>query len=1121
MFIWSILSIGLANTITVTSGSSIQSAINAANSGDTIQIQTGTYLDCINPNGKNLDFVGVGTVVLNGSSCTNTVTINGSEQVSFSNLQMSHSNGLVIRADSLTSGVELDSVTISNSGYNSQSSSSLGGVIYSAGTVLIENSTFSANTGGLGGVIYMDGGILEIHNSSFSFNSALKGGVIYAIDGTMISSNNNTFTNNNAINSGFGGVVALNFGAEYTDVGSVYADNFAESHGGVVYTNHNIGASVPNIIDITDSSFTDNYAGSSSIATGNGGVFYIYNTSTVDITNSVFTGNTASGGGVAWIVGADGLVTITDSTFDQNSVNANQGGAIAVMAFASTSPTNVAVYSSIFTDNSVVGSFGGAISLGNLASAQSHGSLWVEDSFFSGNSVSTSSSAHGGAILVNTASNYVVDIQNSVFDANTAFTSGGAVYIQGAGSVDVGVTRFLENTATSAASYDRYGGALYVGSVGNVSVSNTVFCGNAVTQYPTKIANGAAVYMQNVSAASVQNSIFQDNISDQKGGGVSIASVTAMNLLNNTFVGNSATEGAGLWVSSTNSTVQNTIFSHHTGAAMYAADTTSASGGASYGNWYSNTSNTAGSYNFSTSTSGNLTQNPNYIAYSQDGDCSNDNLALSSTSTLIDAGNPSILDADGSRSDIGAFGGAGLVDADNDGFSSLVDCDDSNADVYPGAAFHESTTACREDSDGDGYGDSTPSSLHAQPGTDCDDSLHSIHPNANELCDSIDNNCNNQIDENPTNGFTYYLDVDGDGYGGTAQNFCTEQQGYIEISGDCDDTDAFVHPGAAENESGTACMQDHDQDGYGDSNPSNSSVMSGSDCDDTQSFIYTGATEIVADGMDQNCDGYEACYVDLDRDGYGGNTTTNSASFSCTGLSISAFSTDCDDGNAQTFPGAAENESSTACMTDEDGDGYGYIIGPDGGVGGNDCDDADPQVYLGATEIPGDGISQDCDNTEDCFQDLDGDGFGSSVVIRSNDLDCQDAGEATNSNDCDDDSADVAPTIEEIPYDGLDNDCDSSTLDDDLDQDGFTVEGGDCDDSNPDINPSATDIADDEIDQDCDGLDATSDTAEPSNEPSIDTDDVPKDTKGCSSASIDASWCGVFGILLVGYRRRK
>jgi uncharacterized repeat protein (TIGR01451 family) len=74
--------------------------------------------------------------------------------------------------------------------------------------------------------------------------------------------------------------------------------------------------------------------------------------------------------------------------------------------------------------------------------------------------------------------------------------------------------------------------------------------------------------------------------------------------------------------------------------------------------------------------------------------------------------------------------------------------------------------------------------------------------------------------------------------------------------------------------------------------------------------------------------------------------------------------------------------------------------------------------------------------------------------------------------DCDDTNADVNPSLAEVAYDGLDNDCDTSTLDDDLDGDGYVL-AEDCDDTNSDINPDIEEIPDNGIDEDCDGSDLT------------------------------------------------
>ncbi len=70
--------------------------------------------------------------------------------------------------------------------------------------------------------------------------------------------------------------------------------------------------------------------------------------------------------------------------------------------------------------------------------------------------------------------------------------------------------------------------------------------------------------------------------------------------------------------------------------------------------------------------------------------------------------------------------------------------------------------------------------------------------------------------------------------------------------------------------------------------------------------------------------------------------------------------------------------------------------------------------------------------------------------------------------DCDDNNPNVHPGAVEITYNGLDDDCNSATLDNDLDNDGFPVPE-DCDDNNPDINPNAVEIPDNDIDENCDG----------------------------------------------------
>jgi hypothetical protein len=128
----------------------------------------------------------------------------------------------------------------------------------------------------------------------------------------------------------------------------------------------------------------------------------------------------------------------------------------------------------------------------------------------------------------------------------------------------------------------------------------------------------------------------------------------------------------------------------------------------------------------------------------------------------------------------------------------------------------------------------------------------------------------------------------------------------------------------------------------------------------------------------------------------------------------------------------------------------GYVTNPD------DCDDSDASIYPGATEIPYDGIDQDCSGSDLC--DVDGDGHDASIG-------------ACFGLDCDDGDYDIRPGAKETWYDGVDQNCDGWS-DFDADMDGFdsaAFGGEDCDDADPAIRPGAIEIWYDGIDQDCDG----------------------------------------------------
>ncbi len=129
-----------------------------------------------------------------------------------------------------------------------------------------------------------------------------------------------------------------------------------------------------------------------------------------------------------------------------------------------------------------------------------------------------------------------------------------------------------------------------------------------------------------------------------------------------------------------------------------------------------------------------------------------------------------------------------------------LDCDDANPLITAPTMYYV-------DADGDSYGDAiTGANYCSDPGIgyvtnnlDCNDADPNIHPASVEICDGVDNDCNSMIDDGLTF-VNYYVDSDGDSYGtGAAMFLCQDPgAGYATQNGDCDDNNASVYPGATE-----------------------------------------------------------------------------------------------------------------------------------------------------------------------------------------------------------------------------------------------------------------------------------------------------------------------------------
>jgi len=117
----------------------------------------------------------------------------------------------------------------------------------------------------------------------------------------------------------------------------------------------------------------------------------------------------------------------------------------------------------------------------------------------------------------------------------------------------------------------------------------------------------------------------------------------------------------------------------------------------------------------------------------------------------------------------------GCVDGDGDGARNVAcggtDCDDENADRYPGATEICDAAGLDEDCDLATFGfrdqdmDGAPDATCCNGdvcGTDCDDNAPAINPTQDESCDELDNDCDGDVDEDV--GGICYADADGDSY---------------------------------------------------------------------------------------------------------------------------------------------------------------------------------------------------------------------------------------------------------------------------------------------------------------------------------------------------------------------
>jgi len=400
-------------------------------------------------------------------------------------------------------------------------------------------------------------------------------------------------------------------------------------------------------------------------------------------------------------------------------------------------------------------------------------------------------------------------------------------------------------------------------------------------------------------------------------------------------------------------------------------------------------------------------------------------------------------------------------------------------------------------------------------GDDCDDFDASVNPDATEIWyDGIDQDCAKDDD----------YDQDADGYvpdeyeglktynskTGTAISGTGTADG-----GDCDDTDADVHPNGDEvwydgidEDCGGDNDYDQDQDGYVDDDyvglptydPTSGEVVDdgsgvvGGDCDDTDEDVHEDAEEVWYDGYDEDCAGDDD--YDQDGDGYASSEYADVYGPTLdpgTGEEIDGTgdldATDCDDTNADAHPGSGEiwydgydEDCGGDSDYDQDGDGYvpdeyyglptydpitGEIVDDGTTLDSGDCDDTDAATNPASEEEWYNGIDEDCGGDDDYDQDHDGyadeehaDDYGPTTDTQGNEIPGTGEEDTT---DCKDTDPDINPDARDTWYDGIDSDC-AGDDDYDKDGDGYPADGYDT---------NGDGVIDDRDGGDCDDTDSS------------------------------------------------